>query len=328
MTHVILQPCGNKDSRAHYTDTIETPVPLDVVQKYVDATTTASLRSSIAQDAVPIWGVTPGKLGGNVAKWGRVDAGDVALFSREGGIFSAATVVMTTQNEQLAEKLWGRDPNGQTWEYIYFLNEVRPLNLRYAEFNSAADYAENYVIQGFNVLDPDRSFGILERFDLASDTYFPNISEDDYAQAAVALPTGPLDVKASARVRTEQGFLRRHLFKNQSKARCSFCGELLPVGFLVAAHIKRRADCADEEKLDYQNVVMAMCKLGCDELFERGYLAVDNGVIVELKRGATTNRLRAIISDLVGRKCAAWSEANQQYFEAHRRRIEGLASNS
>lgn len=323
MTRIILQPCGNKDSRAHYADTIESPVELERVAEFLDAGTVDSLRSSVSEGTVATWGVTPGKSGGNVAKWERVDSGDIALFSREGQIFSAATVVMKIHNERLAEALWGRDSNDQTWEYIYFLAEVRPLSVSYADFNAAAEYDENYVIQGFNVLDPDRSRVILDRFDLESEAYLPSVSEKEFTDAVTSAPSGPLDVYTSTQVRTEQKFLRRHLFKNQVHARCCFCGDLLPVEFLVAAHIKRRSDCSDQEKLDYRNVVMPMCKLGCDELFERGYLGVRAGIITELLTGPTTDRLKALISKLVGSSCSAWSANSEKYFDAHWHRFQG-----
>ena len=52
--------------------------------------------------------------------------------------------------------------------------------------------------------------------------------------------------------------------------------------FLVAAHIKKRSVCTDAEKRDLKYVAMSACKFGCDELFERGYIAVadDGGLLL------------------------------------------------
>ena len=67
----------------------------------------------------------------------------MALFSRDGGVVSSAVVVLRTRNEPLAEKLWGRDPAGQTWEYMYFLDEVHEQRISYSAFNAAAGYEQN-----------------------------------------------------------------------------------------------------------------------------------------------------------------------------------------
>ena len=55
---------------------------------------------------------------------------------------------------------------------------------------------------------------------------------------------------------------------------------------LVAAHIKKRAACSLEEKKDYKSIVMPMCSFGCDYLYERGYIAVSDGKIIDLKKKA------------------------------------------
>jgi hypothetical protein len=41
----------------------------------------------------------------------------------------------------------------------------------------------------------------------------------------------------------------------------------VPRDLAVAAHIKRRADCSEEERPDVQNIAMVSCRLGCDALF-------------------------------------------------------------
>ena len=48
----------------------------------------------------------------------------------------------------------------------------------------------------------------------------------------------------------------------------------------MAAHIKKRSFSSTEEKLDYKNIVMPMCKFGCDELYEKGYIIIKDGQVV------------------------------------------------
>ena len=57
---------------------------------------------------------------------------------------------------------------------------------------------------------------------------------------------------------------------------------MLPAELLVAAHIKPRNLCTEIERLD-AHVATLMCVLGCDALFERGYLRVmDSGKLYRM----------------------------------------------
>lgn len=90
-----------------------------------------------------------------------------------------------------------------------------------------------------------------------------------------------LDRITEGRQRREQHRLRMTLFAGRTTARCDLCSRDLPVDLLVAAHIEQRSQCSNSERLDLANIVMSACRLGCDELFERGYISVgDDGAII------------------------------------------------
>jgi hypothetical protein len=92
---------------------------------------------------------------------------------------------------------------------------------------------------------------------------------------------------------------------------------------LVAAHIKQRSQCTRREREDYRANIVAMCKLGCDELFERGYIsAIKRQWTANRKKADTaTEALQAYIDAVVGKDCAHWGKA-QKYFAWHNRRHE------
>ena len=248
---------------------------------------------------VQIWGVTPGKNNVNHKKWSRVEKGDVALFSRHGKIFAAATVIATLHSPRLARQLWGENQDGETWEYIYLLDEIRPLDIAYEAFNEVAGYKATAVIQGFNVLSEKKSEINAAHFDLLSDRYFPPVTQ---AQASAAVDElfafTSLDTTISAKGRIEQRYLRQLLFGDAPTASCCICGEELPVALLVAAHIKDRSCCTLAERKDFTNIVAPMCKLGCDDLYERGYIGVDDngGIIVNSKKSLTPHLRRVWLS--------------------------------
>tara|TARA_B110000879_G_C10732594_1_gene340957 strand:- start:175 stop:474 length:300 start_codon:yes stop_codon:yes gene_type:complete len=89
------------------------------------------------------------------------------------------------------------------------------------------------------------------------------------------------------------------------------------VSFLWASHLKKRSLCSTEEKLDLQNVAAPMCKFGCDELYEKGYIGVQNGRIVEVKLGCKTSVINNYISKVIGNECNAWSRDSKKYFDWH-----------
>lgn len=83
---------------------------------------------------------------------------------------------------------------------------------------------------------------------------------------------GELSFPATVLGRGEQSILRRRLLGNAEVAECALCGRTLPTRFLITAHIKKRTLCTDSERRDLAHVAMAACTLGCDSLFEAGYV--------------------------------------------------------
>lgn len=101
----------------------------------------------------------------------------------------------------------------------------------------------------------------------------PAVTYEEFA-AAVERDT---DAAAEGRRRVEQAFLRRFLLAGRVVAPCAFCGQSLPAGLLIAAHVKRRAELAHKQRLAFDQVAVLACTLGCDSLYEQGYVAVDPG---------------------------------------------------
>ena len=321
MVAVVLQPAGEAASHKHYVDTIESPVPLSEIASFLSEADLNLLTRMYADGKTPTWGVTPGKIGQNATKWHRMEVGDVTLFARQGKIFASGVTTHKVHLEALAEHLWRHKEDGSTWEYVYFLDEITNHEIPVRELNIVAGYKENNVIQGFNVLDEEKSAAILEHFDLESSVYFPDVSESEYLKTLDGEAT--LDDTAQAVRRKEQGFLRTTLFGKKSTGQCCICGKTYPVTFLITAHIKKRSECSLEERKDYRSIVAPMCRFGCDDLYEKRYLYVDGGVIRRNPRRPGTRDLEEAIGGLDGTRCGAWNESTQEYFEWHRKQALG-----
>lgn len=132
---------------------------------------------------------------------------------------------------------------------------------------------------------------------------------------------GDLDATALTSVRREQRQLRAKLLGHARAADCSLCGSRVPVDCLRTAHIKKRSECSENERRDQVNIMRA-CTLGCDHLFELGYIYVDaGGMIQKTDRAASTPAVEATVAELAGKACAAHSDASDRYFAWHRSEV-------
>jgi hypothetical protein len=315
---VILQPCSSPDAQKHFADTIQNPVELS---RHSDITEleTPHIRSLFTTGKASIWGVTPGKNNQNISKWKLAAAGDVVLFSGAGRIFATGILAAKIHSPILAQRLWGQDKEGLTWEYIYLLDEVRPTGIPYRDFNHVVGHKPNFVIPGFMVLSPEKSEKVIDSFGLASVVHEPEVSREDYDKALNDLDKiNEFDRKVAGSQRVEQTYLRKALFKGASSASCAICGRKLPTTLLRAAHIKFRSVCTATEKRDAKNIVMPLCILGCDGLYESGYLGINNVGDVEIaNKWQITPSLQEILQSLVGKKCASFSGNSRKYFDWH-----------
>ena len=62
---------------------------------------------------------------------------------------------------------------------------------------------------------------------------------------------------------------------------------------------------------------MPMCSLGCDDLYERGYVAVKDGRVALLGKKPTTPALADYVSAIEGNKCTHWRTGTMPYFQWH-----------
>ena len=322
MSSLILQPCGSKDAKQHYIDTIDTPVALSSIKKYITSSDYDNLSLIYPSGGCFIWGVTPTKT--NFKKWNRIKRGDVAIFSSDGRIFSTSITTYKLHSKDLAKKLWGVDKNDNTWEYIYFLSEIKKVHIPYINFNRTIKkidgdfYKDNFIIQGFDVLSEDRCRIFFDTFDLESDVINTEINKEAYENAIELLLTdlSETDREIKSKNRLEQSYLKQLLFGFRNISDCACCGKSYPVSYLVTAHIKKRNKCTLEERTD-RNIVFPMCKFGCDELFERGYISVKNGKFTSLGKTPITSTISNFINSISGNNCSFYNSKTKEYFDWH-----------
>ncbi len=122
-----------------------------------------------------------------------------------------------------------------------------------------------------------------------------------------------LDFDSTTKSRKEQVFLRAHISGGRPQAICVLCENEYPIEFLVAAHIKKRSECSKSEKLDFDNIAALMCKAGCDDMFEKGYVFVSGGVVTKNEKRSTTSVLDVLIGKIEGNTVANWAGSSAYY---------------
>lgn len=197
---------------------------------------------------------------------------------------------------------------------MYSLDEIRALDISYEEFNLIVGYKANNVIQGFTVMDEEKSSLLLDHFALRSERHLDEVPEEEFEDAIINLD-GELDRKATGWHRKEQAMGRKRLLKGKPSGVCQLCNREMKSEFLIAAHIKRRSECNDSEKRDLDGVMMLACKFGCDYLFEVGLISVDNGILVASK-ALNDNVANSYLINFVGTQINV-RDKQRQYFDWH-----------
>lgn len=119
--------------------------------------------------------------------------------------------------------------------------------------------------------------------------------------------------KLNSSARREQSLLRTIILKGKEEAECALCGKFLPSRLIVAAHIKPRSECSLKERTDI-NVVMPVCKIGCDDLFEKGYIWVNNLGVIETENHNKSD-LGLVLKEYEGRTCKYFKQESKEYFK-------------
>jgi len=314
MTLVILQPAGNQGGREHYVDTVENLVDISACVPFVAPQVQRLLEVAHPDGKAGMWGVVAGHKDINVGKWNRISVGDVVLFAADKKITSSAVVASKFTSERLAKHLWDVNSDGVTWKYMYSLDEVRPLEITYEEFNEIVGYKSNNVIQGFTVMDEEKSSLFLDHFALRSERHLDEVAPAEFEEAIINLD-GELDRKAAGWHRKEQAMGRKRLLKGKTSGTCQLCGREMKSEFLIAAHIKRRSECEDHEKRDLDGVMMLACKFGCDFLFEVGFIGVNAGKLLISPRLEDLVALEFVAK--IKDRSVQVSEKQTKYFEWH-----------
>ncbi|MFE7927521.1 hypothetical protein ACFU6S_02085 [Streptomyces sp. NPDC057456] len=318
---IVMQPArrSEKDVDQHYQDTIVQPVVFDDHADILDASTIDELKQLFPDGHAQMWGVVPGKKNVNVSRINKMRPGSWVFFSGDKRVYFGGTIALMWRSKELATRLWGTDHAGSTWEYMYALSGTRGFDITVAEIRTLLGWNPNRNIMGISVLSEEESETLQSLLTLDAATAALEPVDTAEEEAAVAAFDGDLERTVQRAQRGEQAALKRRLLQGAT-GQCALCGRTLPGSFLIAAHIKKRAMCSDDEKRDLANIAMAACTLGCDAVYEHGYVTVTSeGAIQVSPLAAEIPEVEAYIEEkLAGRTVSWWTPSRETYYLWHR----------
>src|SRR4051812_12638461 len=136
---------ANAAAREHRARTIDAAVTIDEVGRYDRPS--ADALAAMGLERVNCWGAKPGP--SNLRSWHRMEPGHFGLlYEGEGRFPLLLPVIYTGRSRALAEYLWGRDDDGQTWELMFYFGPGTTTDLTTDDIRAAFGYDEKWWPQG------------------------------------------------------------------------------------------------------------------------------------------------------------------------------------
>jgi len=311
MVRVAYQPCSDPVARKNLQTTILNPVRLTDIEDLLSPDFRQQLRSAYPDGKLFIWGLASPK---TRQSWLEMESGDIVVFNTKAVVTVSACYKYRINSKELALRLWGWMDESQaiTWENIYFVDDVRHHAIDFKALQEKLDYERNRTFFRYSESYSDEIFSLypeIERGAISSNTGLEEVKKEIQLQAT--------EGTANVSTRLEHKYIVEHLFQGKKTGHCCICHKEYPRHLLVAAHIKKRSACSLEEKLDIENIALPMCRLGCDPLFELGYLSAQDGVVIKHPSQEVTDGIREYIASVIGKPVKGWSRKNRKYFAWH-----------
>lgn len=308
---LIYQPCSDPVARKNLQTTILNPVRLKEIADLLEPPLLAELKLAYPDGKLFIWGLSSPNTRN---AWQAMQPGDTVIFNTQTVITVSACFSHATKNRNLALKLWGwaNEAIERTWENIYFVTDVRHHAISYEAIQTLTNIRQKQSFYRYNV---DQSSTVFEQYPELDRSYTAeNITLSEVRKSIERQETDGLAIRPT---RLEHKYIVRHLFQNKPSGYCCICLNEYPRHLLVAAHIKKRSVCNIEEKLDIENIAVSMCRLGCDPLFEHGYIGVKAGKVVKHPSRDMRGPIAIYVDSLLDNQVRDWTIGKRKYFAWH-----------
>jgi len=145
MRNIFLAPRSGKKSAEHFRKTIQYGFQKRDIESHLSEEDKQALEE---RDIVYIWG----NRGEGRRPWAKMEKADYVFFYQEGKITWIGELLYKTHNKPLADALWEQYVEGdkrESYEYVFFLENLREVEIDYALLKDFAGYKPNAVVFGF-----------------------------------------------------------------------------------------------------------------------------------------------------------------------------------
>ncbi len=160
MKQIFLAPRSSPQSAENFRKTIEKGYKKVDLESYLSQEEKDALKD---KEYLYLWGNTPGGKSG----WNKLNLGDYIFFYQQKKITWIGEVLYKTHNKELADFLWDQiEKDGKliSYEYIFFLDNLRKVDIDYNILKNYAQYNPKHVVQGFQPYKKDGINKILEEY--------------------------------------------------------------------------------------------------------------------------------------------------------------------
>jgi len=152
---VILFPCANPVSQRNFSKTMDKQNSIESIKSYLLVNQYNDLKN--IGDEFFFWGTKSGE-----KKWSEIPHKSLALFFANKFAFSYGFVEYKLINQPLSDHFWGRDEVSESsYKYMFACSEVKETSIPQHIVNETLGYKENFVVQGFMVLNIKQSLDLL-----------------------------------------------------------------------------------------------------------------------------------------------------------------------
>lgn len=136
------------DAKNHINKTIVNKYDLSKHEDIIENNDIENLKKLGIYNGATMWGATPGE--GNIPRWSKMKIGDKILVYYDNRFRYYGEIIYKLHNEELAEKIWGRDNKNRTWEYSYFIGNLKEVDIDKEVFNKFFAYSNKFNPQGYS----------------------------------------------------------------------------------------------------------------------------------------------------------------------------------
>ena len=152
---VILFPCANPVSQRNFSKTMDKQNSIESIKSYLLVNQYNDLKN--IGDEFFFWGTKSGE-----KKWSEIPHKSLALFFANKFAFSYGFVEYKLINQPLSDYFWGRnEESDSSYKYMFACSEVKETSIPQHIVNETLGYKENFVVQGFMVLNIKQSLDLL-----------------------------------------------------------------------------------------------------------------------------------------------------------------------